>query len=126
MNYYLLTASILITFVGILHSVLGEKRLFSKLRSGNVVPTQAPSPLQERHIRILWATWHVVSLFGFGYAALLYWFALPSTNIVFDIGLRLIFSIPVLVSALLVMWATKGKHPGWVGLLLVGVLISVS
>lgn len=126
MNTYLVVASILAVLIGLVHSFLGEKLIFSKLRSEGIVPTNISPPLKERHVRILWATWHIVSFLGFGIAALLYWLALPSTNIEVGISLKLCAAVPMFCSALLVLGATKGKHPGWVGLLLVSVFVSIS
>ena len=69
MQKYLFAAAALIVLVGIVHSVLGELLIFRKVRRGTLVPTQSAPPLAERHIRILWATWHVVTVFGFAFAA---------------------------------------------------------
>lgn len=126
MNLILLAASLLTVLIGVVHSLLGEKLVFSKLRPDGVVPTDAPFPLEERNIRIIWATWHVVSLFGFGIAFLLYWLASPSTEVEVAIALRLAIAVPMLLSGLLVLWATRAKHPGWAGLLLVGTLVLAS
>lgn len=126
MNIYLVAASFLTVLVGLIHSLLGEKLIFTQLRSGQIVPTIAAHPLKERHTRIIWATWHIVSLFGFGIAGLLYWLALPSTAIEITPALKIVIAVPVFLSSILVLWATKGKHPGWVGLSLIGVFVSVS
>lgn len=126
MNLYLVLASFLTVLVGVIHSVLGEKLIFSQLRSGQIVPTNITFPLKERHIRIIWATWHIVSLFGFGIAALLYWLSLPSTVIPIGHTLKMAIAIPMFLSSLLVFWSTKAKHPGWVGLSLIGGLVSFS
>ena len=126
MNEYLLIASCLTVLVGIIHSLLGEKLIFSQLRLGQIVPTNVALPLKERHIRIIWATWHIVSLFGFGFAALLYWLSLPSTDIEMVSTLQMVIAMPMILSSLLVLWATKGKHPGWVGLTLIVVFVLLS
>lgn len=123
---FLLLASFLTVVVGIVHSVLGEKLIFTHLRVGKMVPTNIGAPLKERHIRIIWATWHIVSIFGFCLAGLLYWLSLPSTNIENIQLLKLIISTSFISSAVLVLWATKGKHPGWVGLSLVAILVMAS
>ena len=126
MNFYLIMASVVTIFVGLTHSFLGEKLIFSKLRLGNLVPTCVAPPLKERHIRIIWATWHMASFFGFGFAVLLYWLAFPSTNIEIETSFKLAIAVTMFLSALLVAGATKGKHPGWVGLSLVGLFICLS
>lgn len=126
MNALLLLASCLTILVGLVHSYLGEKLIFSHLRNGQVVPTRIGEPLRERHIRIIWATWHIVSILGIGMAGLLFWLSLPSTNIENVQLIKNTIAIPMFLSAMLVLWATKGKHPGWVGLSLVAILIWAS
>ena len=126
MNTYLIIASVLALLVGIIHSFLGEKLIFSKLRSGKLVPTNVSPPLQERHIQIIWATWHIVSVLGIGIAAILFWLAQPSTNIEIGLALQTYIAVPMFISALLVFGATKGRHPGWAGLLLVGICVFIS
>jgi drug/metabolite transporter (DMT)-like permease len=126
MNMFLLLAGCLMILVGLIHSFLGEKLIFSHLRMGQVVPTHIGIPLRERHIRIIWATWHIVSILGFGMAGLLFWLALSSTSIENQQLIKNIIATPMLLSAMLVLWATKGRHPGWVGLSLVAIFIWVS
>ena len=126
MNLFLLTASILAILIGVVHSVLGEKLIFSRLRSAGIVPTEAPLPLKERNIRKIWATWHIVSLFGFGIAFLLYLLAIPSTNIEITWRIKMAIALPMFLSAMLVLWATKGRHPGWTGLLTVSIFVFLS
>lgn len=121
MNSYLLSAAIVALLVGIAHSAIGEWLIFRKVRSTGVVPIDAAPPLQSRNIRILWATWHLASVFGFAFAAIL--FAAATERIVLH---------PVIANAMiaafaggsaLVLFATRGRHPGWIGLLAVAVLV---
>ncbi len=121
MDGYFLIAGILAVFVGLVHSVLGEVLIFRHLRQSHWIPTQSPPPLTERHIRIIWATWHLASVFGFVLAAVLFALASPSL----DFKSVTVHSIAVgfLLASLLVLVATKGKHPGWIGLLLVSVCL---
>ena len=66
-----LVAGVLAAVTGLVHSVLGERLIFRHLRNGGLVPTMAAPPLRERHIRILWATWHLASVFGWAFAGVL-------------------------------------------------------
>ncbi|MEO8383817.1 MAG: hypothetical protein ABI583_01135 [Betaproteobacteria bacterium] len=121
MQIYFLSAAIVSVVVGIVHSVLGEHLIFKKLRRLGLVPTEAAPPLQSRNIRILWATWHLASVFGFGFAIILYAAGVGQTSLdAFTIN-ALIFAY--VGGSALVLLATKGKHPGWVGLLSVAVLV---
>jgi hypothetical protein len=119
MNPFLLAAGILAVAVGIIHSILGEVLIFKQLRKGKIVPTATQSILIGRHIRIIWASWHIASFFGWGLAAIL--FVLATAPSVDQLLLNFIASA-MLASGALVLFATQGKHPGWIGLLGVAVL----
>lgn len=119
MDFLLLSAGLLSLAVGIIHSILGEVLVFNKLRNNSLVPTSSPPPLQERNVRILWATWHLASFFGFAMGAILIHFAITAQAPAFIIQS---IALSMLCGSLLVFYATKAKHPGWVGLLLVAVL----
>lgn len=120
MQSYLFAAGIVAIVVGVVHSVLGELLIFRKLRIGALVPSQPAPPLESRNIRILWATWHVTSVFGFGLAAILLALAgrMPGSDSFAIRAIVLVF----LGGAALVLVATRGRHPGWIGLLVVAAL----
>ncbi len=126
MDKYANIAAALAVLIGVVHSVLGEILIFRKLRSGSFVPAQAAPPLSERHIRILWATWHVVTIFGFAFAAIL--FRLGSTTDA--LSMRAIVlnatSAAFLGASILVLVGTRARHPGWVGLAGVAVLVTLA
>ena len=121
MQIYLVIAGSVAILVGLVHSILGEVLIFSRLRNNEIVPTSAPPPLQQRHVRILWASWHIVSIFGWAFGAILLRMAFPATDHIFFLFVKNSIVVSMLVSALLVLIATKGRHPGWVGLLAVAV-----
>lgn len=118
-NYFLMTAGALSIIVGLVHSVLGELLIFKKLRNGSLVPTRPAPPLRQRNIRILWATWHLASVFGFAMGAILIHFA--SITEIPNIVIQSI-ALSMCSASILVCYATKAQHPGWIGLLLVAVL----
>jgi hypothetical protein len=121
MQPLLLTAAGLAFITGIVHSVLGELLIFRKLRSGTLVPANGAPPLQGRNVRILWATWHLATLFGWAFAAILLQVALnPQVAL-----LPLLASAAVAAYAggsVLVLVGTRGRHPGWIALAVVAVL----
>ncbi len=125
MNLYLLAAGIIAILVGIVHSVLGEVLIFRFLRQGTLVPTLARPPLQERHVRIIWASWHIASCFGWAIAAVLLGLANEPASTSTTLITQYI-SIGMAISAILVLIATRGRHPGWIGLLAVAVLCWMS
>lgn len=121
LNPYFLAAAIVATIVALVHSALGEWMVFRKLRSGGIVPTLAAPPLQSRNIRILWATWHLASVFGLAFAALLHGAA--AGRIALDSISLYALVLGFIGGSALVLVATRGRHPGWIGLLAVAVLV---
>jgi hypothetical protein len=63
MNQWILSGGTLMIIVGMVHSVPGERLIFSRLRAGGLIPADGDSLLLERHVRILWPTWHLASVF---------------------------------------------------------------
>ena len=78
MDTYMVAAGALLLVVAAIHSALGEILMFRHLRSHGRVPTLAAPPLKERHIRILWASWHVLTVLGWAFGAVLLRLAYPS------------------------------------------------
>jgi len=122
MNAYLTAAAVLAWAVGVAHSILGERLIFSRLRRGRLVPTDGGTLLQERHVRILWASWHLPTLFGWVFAAALLRLASESTGGGLTHPLVTSIAGGMLAGSVLVCYATKARHPGWIGLLGVAVL----
>ena len=116
MQDYLFAAAVLAVLIGVVYSVLGEVLIFRRLRKGGLVPTQAAPPLAERHIRILWATWHVVTVFGFAFATMLYKLGSVDTAVSIQSVVLTATGAAFLGGAILVLVGTKGSHPGWIGL----------
>jgi len=123
MNIKLLVAGVAAIVVALVHSVLGEALVFKRMRQGTLIPTAGQPLLRERHVRILWATWHLVSIFGLGFAAILLRAADPANHPELLPLVLTTIMVVMLASSLLVLIATKGMHPGWLGLLLVALLI---
>ena len=78
--------------------------------------------MREGHVRILWASWHVLTVFGWAIAAILLWLAFQ----VFPGGQAAFIERSIVMSmvcgAALVFIGTRARHPGWVGLLGVAAL----
>ncbi|WP_024768633.1 hypothetical protein [Aquimarina macrocephali] len=65
MNTYFLIEGTLCFHLGIAHSILGEYLIFkNKRRKGSLMLSKKSSELEERDLRILWAIWHLASVFG--------------------------------------------------------------
>ena len=125
MNLPILIAGLLCLLLGVAHSLIGEVLIFhKKRRKGALVPSKGGEGLKEKHLRIIWATWHLASFFGWAFGAILIRLAL------FEEGAKLAnqfmiqaISISTLAAGLLVFIATKGKHPGWIVLLIISALL---
>ncbi|MEO8224265.1 MAG: hypothetical protein ABI661_05625 [Gammaproteobacteria bacterium] len=125
MNRYYAAAGIIAILVGLIHSVLGERLIFVRMRKAGLVPTVGSPRLEERHVRILWASWHVLTVLGWGIGAILVWLSLPSSSAVPREFLVQAIVAAMLGGSLLVAVGTKGRHPGWIGLLAVAVLAAL-
>ena len=121
MPIHFISAAGACVLVAIVHSLLGELLIFRKLRTRGVVPTEAAAPLRSGNIRILWATWHLASVFGLGFATIL--FAIATGRIAPDPYILHAVIWVFTGGSALVLLATRGKHPGWVGLLAVALLV---
>lgn len=122
MQSLIATAAALAAVTGVVHSVLGERLIFRHVRRSSLVPTLPAPPLQARHVRILWATWHLASVLAWAFAGLLWQLALEqgaglSAHLVLGAS-----AAAFLACSLLVLVGTKGRHPGWVALGIVGLL----
>ncbi|WP_079201227.1 hypothetical protein [Pseudomonas sp. CC6-YY-74] len=115
-----LVAAILSAVTGLVHSAFGEILIFRHLRNGSLVPALGAPPLRERHVRIIWATWHLATLFGWAFAGLLLQLALGHTMSASLVAGAIVFAN--LGGAVLVLVGTKGRHPGWIALSIVAAL----
>lgn len=123
MNWYFVIAAALAFLVGLVHSVLGERLIFRRLRQDGFVPTNGGKLLGERHVRILWASWHVLTVFGWCIASILLWLSLPSSSTSSAWFIEQAVVIAMLAGSALVFIGTKARHPGWAGLLAVAVFV---
>lgn len=119
-----LVAAILAAATGLAHSVLGEVLIFRHLRNGSFVLALDAPPLRVRNIRIIWATWHLATLFGWTFAGILIQLALGRPMSASLMAGAIAFAH--LGGAVLVLIGTKGRHPGWVALTAVAALTAAS
>jgi hypothetical protein len=114
MNLYFALASGLGLLLCLSHSVIGELLLISRLTNDGL-PVVGGSPDFAR--RTLRFTWHLPTVLGCGFCAILLWLALlasPGIELAFvERALTLSFA----ACTLIVLLISKGKHPGWVAFL---------
>ncbi|MCK7595297.1 hypothetical protein [Pseudomarimonas salicorniae] len=121
MNLFLALASGIAVLTAVVHSLLGELLIFRRLRAGSLLPGRPAPPLSVGHLRILWATWHALSLFGLGFAWLL-WRLAADVAAPQGVDVPAAASVAFAASGLLVLLATRGRHPGWIALALAAAL----
>lgn len=119
MQTLLIVASLLALVTGIIHSLLGEWLIFRHLRAGSLVPSLPAPPLQARHVRILWATWHLASVLAWALAGMLFQLSQGPVAARWLLGAT---ACAFLAGSLLVLVGTGGRHPGWIALAAVGIL----
>ena len=122
MPYFI--AAVLATATGLVHSVLGEILIFRHLRAGTLVPALDAPPLRPRNVRILWATWHLATLFGWAFAGILFQLARGVPLSPSMITTAIVFAY--LGGAIFVLVGTRGRHPGWIVLSIVAALTAMS
>lgn len=123
MNTFFAAAGVLAFVIGLVHSVLGERWVFRRMRAQGLVPTSGGPVLREPHVRIVWASWHIVTVLGWCLGFLLFWLAQPANAPLAQSALPEAMAVALLASSALVLVGTRGRHPGWAGLLAAGVLV---
>lgn len=122
-NPYLASAAALAFLTGLVHSILGERRIFHRLRrDGQWIPTEGGAVLPPFQVRILWASWHGITAFGWGAAAILAGLALRPTR---DLLVLAAIALAMAATAALVLFGTRGRHPGWIALLAIALLAAL-
>ena len=123
MQTLLIAAAAVAIATGLVHSLVGEILIFRHLKNGGAVPNMSAPPLKERNIRIIWASWHLATVFGWAFAALLLQVAFARAPSSLACAVLHAAACANLGGAILVLIGTKGRHPGWIALLVVAVLV---
>jgi hypothetical protein len=116
-------AALLCVAVALGHSVIGEWMIFRHMRGSGaatkLVPTDAGPGVREFQLRIIWASWHVLSFLGLAIAYGLWSLPISSAHQ----GLLAAIASAFAASGLLVAYATRLRHPAWIALLLMAGLV---
>ena len=115
MNNYLLIAAILAFLLGCVHSILGEILIFRYLHKAIIV--EGKQFLQVRQVRALWSTWHLLTLFGWGLAIVLFCLSQATPLNESHIGESMAWQFSL--SAIHWVYGTRGKHPAWIVFLII-------
>ncbi len=112
---FLATALIIIT-IGLVHSILGEKTVIGPLMTRDTAP-----PYIKRLMRV---GWHITTLFWFAIAAqflAMHFYPAQSRK-----SFILIMAVTFGISALIALFASKGKHISWIGFGTLSILLTHS
>jgi hypothetical protein len=115
MNPLLYIAAALATLLGVAHSVLGEKYILIRLFRRDDLPKLLGSAQFTMHT--LRFAWHLTTIAWIGFAALLAYAARGDITMG---GMLRIVGITFVVSGLLPLIFTRGKHWSWVVLFGIG------
>ena len=107
-------AALILVFIGLAHSYLGERYILIRLFKRDNIPHLFGSDhFTKGTLRFCW---HVMSLAAFGFAAIL--FHTPSHSVFALQVIGFVFA----ASAVLSIYFTQGKHLSWVAFLIVATL----
>ncbi len=121
-NEYFLISGVLAIILGVVHSTLGELLVFQHLCKSGVFSDNGATKLKERHLRSLRSTWHLVTLLGWGFGAILLVLSLPAIQDEIHKHVSQVVSITFLICAIFWLFGTKGKHPAWVVLVVISIM----
>lgn len=105
----LLVGSLLLLFIGFIHSYLGEKYILIRLFKRDNLPRLLGSEWFTK--RILRFAWHLTTIAWWGFSVILYLLSNPSDNFRSEIltTIAVVFAMSGVVSLLF----TRGKHLSW-------------
>ena len=115
MKEFLYLAAFLAVALGIAHSVLGERYILVRLFRRDNLPKLFGSP--EFTTRTLRFAWHITTVAWFGFGALLLHAGRGDLT---TSGTLRIIGITYILSGLLPLFITRGKHLSWLVLFAVG------
>ena len=120
MNFYFVAAAVLVVGIGIAHSWLGERYILMRLfRRQNMPHLFGSDDFTKRTLRF---AWHITTVAWFGAAA----FLLILASYPIDDSARMVSRIiatTFLVSSIIALVGSRGRHLSWVVFLLIAGLV---
>lgn len=114
----LIVAALLVLFIALVHSVLGERYILRRLfRRDNLPKLFGGTDFTKRTLRF---AWHITSVAWCGLGALLWLLAQPAAPTSRDVAG--VVSLTFGASALLALGGSRGRHLAWVVFLAIAVL----
>jgi hypothetical protein len=130
MNSYLLIAACLIFLLGIFHSVLGEIKIFMRMKNAEELPVLRGIPLlwnRPDAARItIRMVWHLATVLAFCIATILTLLSLRSSLSENEVCFVKIIGSSMLLSFVLSLIVSKGSHMAWIFFLAIGMLCFIA
>lgn len=121
MNLWFVTAAVIATAIGLLHSFLGERLVLGPLSRLDTLPKLIGS--RRFMIRVLRFAWHITTILLVGMAAIGILIARPGT---IDTGpIVTVLAVTYLVCAAVALIGSRGRHFSWMLFLAAGLLMWV-
>jgi hypothetical protein len=123
MDTVLMTASLLIVFIAVAHSWLGEKYIIIRLLRRTDLPKLfGTDQFTRQTIRF---AWHLTTIAWAGLAGVL--LALSGISVSLKVSALILYSIGItfLISAVLALFLTHGRHLSWIIFIIVSILIFI-
>ncbi|XOV81372.1 MAG: hypothetical protein ACFHVJ_11615 [Aestuariibacter sp.] len=121
MQTMLYVAAILTIVIGVIHSVLGEKYILTRLFRRDNLPKLFGS--SDFTINTLRFAWHITTIAWWGFAAILVLLANPPVS---SDTLGAVIAVTFTVHFLIAAIASKGKHLSWIVFLLIGLFTYIA
>ena len=110
----LFIAAVILVIIGLVHSYLGERYILTRLfKRDNIPQLFGSSHFTKGTLRFCW---HVMTLTAFGFAAIL------ANSATVDVYNLKVIGIVFLLSGLLAIFYTKGRHLSWIAFFTVSAL----
>jgi len=114
-------ATTLLILMGILHSYLGERYLLMRLFKRSELPKLlGDATFTKNTLRFVW---HLSTIAWWGLAYLIF---LSTGNILTTAQVLHVIGALSIISGLLPLWFTRGKHLSWIVFSLVGILLFIA
>jgi hypothetical protein len=118
MNPWLIIAAVLVVFIAAVHAILGERYIVLRLWNQDNLPKLLGSDLFTK--RVLRFAWHLTTVAWFGFAAILLLSAGQNGGMN-TVSILNVIGITFLLSALLSLIITRGRHISWIVFLAIAV-----
>jgi hypothetical protein len=120
-NNYLILAGVFLLLIGLAHSYLGERYILIRLFRRSEIPVLfGDDSFTRQTIRF---AWHLTTIAWWGFAAILFVTSGLLADIKTSISILYIIILVFLVSTLLSLVVTRGRHLSWIVFFIIIVLI---